>query len=732
MNNHIYIGASEFAEAHGFKPSEIKKDGFKIIADNNYLILAGKDSYHYSKISLRFKGRNRRTFQKQWEEFCGRLWRRPSFHDSRDFNRECGFDLLDATGSLYAVYAFLEQLGMRWYLPYEDIGIVYPDLKNILVKKQDIKREPAFSLRIFADGGKGQFTNEFLWMKSMGTGTSEVMPIYHSIGRLMDYPEREPKEYFAEINGRINYKSPKLTSKVLRNDFLKYLEITDKFYPDIAYACIGQPDGWSVIDSRDAAAGWDRISSRGKAGRFSAYYWNFIKDIRKIYMEKSPGKKFSVFAYGVTNRIPEKLDKVPENVLVFFAESSQDWMLPRFKAQEKFRDEWSKKINDKKQFMVWEYYTRHSQRYNFPPVPIIFTKALQKNFKWLYNNASGILTESGWTVGKERQRVKLITPRIGISHLTLYLHSKLCWDKNLDMDKVLEEYYTLFFGPAKAEMKEFYEFAEKVWSRPVEKTISSSGGFITRKDVKDFFKILDRAKQKAGDSIYHKRIALIASEMEPLKTLHDKLKRTGPKVRAYYAPSKPEIDGDLDKEFWTKKSYSFYTLKDMMTGSVPKHVKTEASFRWLKDNSALVIGVKCFETKMNKLNESCTDRDSSAIFSDDNVEIVIDTNGGIKPTIVVNPAGTIYDHCITKNAEDLSSFYTVKKVAVKKYDTYWTVEILIDAKEISGKKPTTFYPWGINVCRQRMAGNTPEYYMLSPSGTKFNDSRAMGNLYLRK
>ena len=34
--------------------------------------------------------------------------------------------------------------------------------------------------------------------------------------------------------------------------------------------------------------------------------------------------------------------------------------------------------------------------------------------------------------------------------------------------------------------------------------------------------------------------------------------------------------------------------------------------------------------------------------------------------------------------------------------------------------PTRSLPWGIQVSRQRMAGNTPEHYQLSPTGTAFN------------
>ena len=42
---------------------------------------------------------------------------------------------------------------------------------------------------------------------------------------------------------------------------------------------------------------------------------------------------------------------------------------------------------------------------------------------------------------------------------------------------------------------------------------------------------------------------------------------------------------------------------------------------------------------MDRLREGCKDRDSMAIFTDDNVEIRLETAQGIRPFIVVNPNG---------------------------------------------------------------------------------------------
>ncbi|MHC4874312.1 MAG: hypothetical protein ACYTFY_20865, partial [Planctomycetota bacterium] len=133
IKNQVYVGGSKFTKDLGVDLSDIKKDGYKIISKDNYLILAGKDSYHYTKLCERYfkesdlfrpRIHNNRLKQQIWEKYTGKTWRQPCYHDFRQFNYDYKFNVLDGTGTLYAVYAFLEQLGMRWFMPLEDIGIV--------------------------------------------------------------------------------------------------------------------------------------------------------------------------------------------------------------------------------------------------------------------------------------------------------------------------------------------------------------------------------------------------------------------------------------------------------------------------------------------------------------------------------------------------------------------------------------------------------------------------------
>lgn len=735
----VYLGESDATRKLGFSLEGLKRDGFKIVAAGNHVIVAGPQFYHFAKSFSLFRDVSRNEWQKKWEELTGHKWRFPPMTDYRDFSKECGFHTMDGTGTLYGVYALLEQLGMRWYAPIPDLGLVIPESKNLAVKVQTSKEEPEFPVRYFADCRVGwSIPDEFLWYKAMRVGSDRFVPIYHSVsGPIEIEPEQQPQEYYGRVEGRVDYKTPRFSSERLRDDTAAYLEEVDKHFPGIGYIGIGQPDGWSLIDSDDDTAGWDKFKERGQSGRYSDYAWDFNMAVRDRLKGKYPDKKFTVFAYGPTGKIPSQLKKVPDDVVIGFTQTSADWSLPERGHEPANRKEWIAAMNSPEQLLIWEYYLQHAPNYNFPPVPIIFPAHMKQSFDGLYDHALGFTAEIGWTASTiDTKAANMpIMARPWISHLMLYLHSKLCWNRNLDIEATMNEYFELFYGPAKAEMKEFFEFAETVWMRPEPRQITSAGGFLKPADVDHFFDILSRAKAKSGESIYGRRIAGVAGEMEPLKLLFEKLKRTGPSLQIKTAKEPPVVDGDLTKPFWRgddPQGYAFQPLREMLTGESPHHVDTHVAFRWVDDNSALIVGIECREPKMNRLVESCKEPDSTSIFGDDMVEIRIETAGGIRPFIGINSAGVIYDHCITERVEDLPAFYRVGQAAVKKYPDRWTVEVRIDAKPLSGARPTPYYPWGVNICRQRKAGNTTEHYMLSPSGTDFKEPTVMGNIFVRK
>jgi hypothetical protein len=729
----VYVGESEHTRRLGITLDDVKHDGFKIVAKDDYVALVGRE-FSIRPTLGKYAGLDSHKQRALWKEETGTEWRFPGITDMR--GQQFGVFVDDGTGTLYAVYDLLEQLGMRWYLPMADLGIVYPATKDVRIKPQELKREPHFAVRQF-NNGMGRYKDEWLWYKFMKLGTSRVFPQTHTLEYILDNRDAYPPEFFARIGGKLNPHVPRLSSEVVRAETVAYLEAMIKAYPRLEYVPISMPDGFMAIDEEDAKK-WRRPDAWGT---FSDYVWDFIVDVRQRVKAKHPHIKFSTFAYSEEKLPPNNVEKIPDDISISFCQNSTMWMYPNIRRDLQVREDWLKRIGNGK-MMVYDYYFDHAPSRNFPPVPVIFTRFMEENFRGMYGRATlGFWVDTSWHTGDEYKWCRSTLRRPGISHLMVYLHNRFAWDDKLDLAKTLEEYYRLFFGPAQKEMKEFYELSEEVWVRPVKRTISLTGGWLTAVDVGRYFDILKRAKAKAGDTIYGKRIDLIVSEITPLTYLFAQLKRTGPVVegwRRHYLPP-PVIDGDLEKEFWTERGATFsnegfrifFHLQDMFTGLTPPHVDTTVSFRWMTDHSALIVGIECMEPRMDRVKANGVERDSAAINEDDTIEIRVETPQGIRPVIIINPNGAVYDECITENVADLPTLYSAGAVAVKKYPDRWTAEVRIDTKPINGEKPSEYMPWGINVCRKRMAGNTVEYYMLSPSGTDFKDAGSMANLIIR-
>ncbi|MFM1918851.1 MAG: hypothetical protein RLZZ303_485, partial [Candidatus Hydrogenedentota bacterium] len=591
VKNHVYLGESEATRKLGFSLAGLKRDGFKIVAAENHVIVAGPQLYHFEKSFSGFHKVPRFERQKVWEERIGHKWRFPPMIDYRDFSEEFGFHTFDGTGTLYGVYALLEQLGMRWYAPIPDLGMVVPESKNLAIKVQNTTEEPEFPVRYFVDCKVGaSIPDEFLWYKAMRVGSDRFVPVYHSVsGPIEISPEDQPQEYYGRVGGKVDYHTPRLSNERLRADTAAYLEAVDQHFPGIGYISIGQPDGWDALDSEDVAAGWDKFEQHGRFGRYSEYSWDFNIAVRDRLKGRFPGKKFTVMAYGITNMKPPHLQKVPEDMVIGFTQTSASWRLPERGHELPYRNEWIAAMSDPEQLIIWEYYLQHAPNYNLPPVPVFFPSTMKQSFDGLYDHALGFIAEIGWSAGNfDAKTANMpIMARPWISHLMLYLHSKLCWNRQLDIQATMDEYFALFYGPAQAEMKEFFTFAESVWLRPEPRQITAAGGFLKPADVDRFFDLLGRAKAKAGDSIYARRIAGITGEMEPLKLLFEKLKRTGPNLQIKTAPAAPVVDGDLTKPFWRAddpQGYAFQSLRDALTGESPHHVDTRVAFRWVDDN----------------------------------------------------------------------------------------------------------------------------------------------------
>ena len=741
FRSRLFVGQSAATKALGFTLEDVKHDGYKIWAQGDDVIVAGHDIDWYTEYGFSSDRLDNVDRSGRWREFTGHKWRSPMFLYSRENMIRTGppleFHPQIGSGTLYAAFALLEQQGFRWYAPFqspdEDVGKVIPRKKDLVVPDQETKREPAFAIRNF-----GYYTatrEDALWIKSMGVGMAEFQIPWHASGRILDY-EEDP-DLAGRINGKPDFSAPRLSGEKFRATFLEYLDCVNRWYPQpLPFVSFCQPDGWSAIDDEDKQNGWDRIATRGQSGRFSDYNWDFATNMRERYNAKYPGntQRKLVYAYSGTQRIPESLSEMPDDVTIYFTHHSDKVHLSDYRPLAR---EWLAKIKDAKQFVFYDYYYEHTlYKGERPPVPYVFTENLKQNFEIMVDHCHGWLLEgmvTDWRGGTARGFY-----RPAINHLMVFLRNRMTWNRELDLDKELDEYCTLFYGPAAEEMRELLRFAEEVWMRKEPRLVTASTGYLKEADVPKFFDLLDRAKGKAGDSVYGRRIALLAQEMEPLKKVFQGLRRQGPELRAFRFTDQqePQVDGDLTKPFWwyrneIKPEYTFYPLKDMFTGETPRHISTLVSFRYT--HGSLFLAVNCLEPKMDRIQASCTAPDNPDIWSGDFVEIRLETPNGRQPLIVVNPSGAVYDSDSTlPRTEDLPTFYRVAACAVRKLADRWTVEVRIDEAALGAGMPTQSFPWGVQVSRQRLACNTPEFYQLSPTGTAFNRNfEMMANLHAR-
>ncbi len=709
----IYVGESEYTKKLGFDLEPVKKEGFRVKTGNNYVIVAGRD-IHYQPFPYD------RTDQKErarWQEFCGQKINVPQVNAGGPFLKELDIYMNDDTATWYAAAALLEQLGVRFYMPYEN-GTVIPQMKDIMIKDQDLVRIPKFPARQGYPYYVHRDPDAFKWFKRLGWGASEVLYNNHTTVDIINSPEirKEHPEYYAVIGGvRSNDPSfkhpvPKLGDPGFRQSSINYLRKTFDAYPILQGNALGMPDGFGAIDEEDKKK-WEPNKELGS--KFSNYVWDYWVWAAGELKKTHPDKYLMSMVYTTYLEPPTNYRVLPDNVAITICYWTT-WLTDPARAKYllPIRDQWMKILPSKK-MMVWDYFLHYRKAQ--PRIPAFFTKLLQEDMQVLQGKSAGKFIE---ILGDFYRKGGPRLEAPGLVHMTCYWQSKLFWEPDMNREKMLDEYYELYFGPARAEMKEFYEFAEHAFMNPVPRSKQTAESLKAHNDK--YFEILTRARVKAGkDSVYDLRIVQIENEVMPLKKMHEGLKRTGPSFRF----SKPHDtfvpDGDLTKKFWTHPN-NWITMVDLVTGEPIANNSTRAALRMDPAKKQLFIAVECNEIRMNKIRAGAVGRDDIEIFNDDVVEIYLETPERSYFKIVVNSNGAILDECTDRDIIERDSMPVMWnpdiKANVKKFPDKWTVEIVIPTNDFGSLGPTADYPWGINIGRTRFAGGQMHLSAIAPTG----------------
>ncbi len=691
--NVIYVGESVYTRQLGLSTKDLKSDGFRIISGKGWLALFGRESEpSYGSIN-------------------------PSTYPF-SYSEKTGISKYGETGSLFAVYRFLENnCGMHWYMP-GDLGEIVPKSSEIKVGKIDYTKWPDFSYRnMYYDAFSVAGGDEALWYRRAGFGAAYPVTITHSFFFLNKYAKDHP-EYFALLDGE--------------RDF-------DKTCVGKGSLCLSEPgtlaafvaDACKYFDDNPGANiypvmpndGWERKcecprcrnktdKSMGSEGEFSDYLWDFVNKVA-IEVEKThPGKLIGCCAYEHYLKPPKNIKKLNSNVAVMICKMRYLYWNKKYKSDmNALIDDWKKKTDH---IDVWEYYL-FASGYDIAlrGLPVFFPSITAQDLRHLKGISGGEFVEAeSWLPGlaesQTLHRPELITPN-------LYITGKLYWDTSLDPERLMDQYCKDMYGPAQGEMRSFWKNAEHLWSDvDVSKRKGESlagpedcARLYTPDRLNTLLSYLNKAAAKTRENtLESKRIDLLKSEVEPaVKRMTDPQLTTRPRLSVPYAGVPPAIDGNPDDACW-KSAAKLNFSDDIMGGDAA--YKTHASILW--DDKNLYLAFVNDEPNTAGMVLRQSKKDASAIWDDESMEMFFEPQAKTAGEseyyqFIINANGVVWDAHFKEGVAVPTDWDSNCTVKTKIENGKWTLEAAIPLDSmglgnLNGKTVTA------NFYRSRSNGDT--------------------------
>jgi len=487
----ILVGESKFTEALGLSAEALEPDGFTILSRPEALIILGKDDPRVNP----------------------QAWRS-----------------LGSAGTLYGVYRFLEELGVRFYYPGE-VGEVIPQQATIAVENLNIADAPYFALRLVQPPLNTPETN--LWMRKLGCGaTSYPQASCHSFGGWSKkYQETHP-EYFA-LHGEkrishICFSDPGAREQMIE-DAKAWLAGHDAdLYP---YFTVMQNDG-APGPCRCPLCEPRLHPEQGWYGLQSDLVAQAAVEVAEAIQDDLPDRGIIIGAYNDYTVPPVEVEALPANVGVCIFKHRQ--LLYDQEARQRVYEVIEGWLAlEPREVSFWEYYNFDCWGgAKWGGVPAVTTAFIAEDIRRLkqLSGASGIplAGELVFCDGRLKEHFEDRLWWLGLDH---YVTAKFLWNPDLNREAMLDEFYQQFFGPAAEPMKELYSRAEEVWvngdhggrnlygAKEVASVqqLSAEGmlafspwdTLFTEDIVQELVGYLEEAEAAAADAPYRERVGLV-------------------------------------------------------------------------------------------------------------------------------------------------------------------------------------------------------------------------------
>lgn len=737
----IYVGPSPFIEALGVQTRDLKHDAYRIVSGANWLVLAGRDipfmqqrgaqATELLKLAGMKPGAEHDKVWEKWYALSGGKWSLPYSQLWKDYNKELGIWAQDEHGSFNAVVDILRSLGMRWYMPGE-IGKVLPKRDRVALPMVNRTVEAEFPVR-FANMRRFGQKDDAMWELWMGfSRAADVIDAtfpQHGINAVTDVRTEDalfahpgaqppkPESYYAMfggqrrvvgrvLKGKAQSGKECLSSPGLLAENVRYVLARGSIL-EAPMESVMPSDGYTAICQCELCKGKD-TPELGATGVLSNYAWGYVDRVAREVAKVNPGMKVLGTSYGSYRHAPTNIDHFSPNVVVCITQHRSDFIQrPDAKAQYlEYRKGLLSKVAPGRNLLMYEYYRGDVHTPHFNP------HAIAEDLRSLKGICLGDIID----VDRE---AALEPGRMVVQGFDLYVTGRCYWDADLDVDALVDEYCREFYGPASVEMKAMIAFGEANWL-----TITKEHA-----KIETTLQLLRAAQAKVTpDTIYGKRVALIADYLAPLEKLRtqSQIVRTDvPDVQVDERLSRDiVIDGKLDDAFWQSlHASSRGKLNPLVAGTKPG-AETRVWCGWADDH--LYLGITCFIKNGTAPVNTANKHDDMAMWKGDCIEILIEPPGHSYYQIAISPSGFVTDQDWALDKAKRLDWESEVEVKTTINEDRWTVELRIPAagaeqekilplQRIAGGKPTEAFPWYFNICRQRVQGDNLELTAFSPT-----------------
>jgi hypothetical protein len=364
-------------------------------------------------------------------------------------------------GSLYSVYEFLEQLGVRWIMPSE-LGVMVPARKDIALKNWMIAQEPDIHTRI---NGVHLTSPEFIeelnlwtvrmrcnagfnakWSEKIGgsVGSGRTGHNYRSLIDL-DLYDSHP-EYFSLLDGkREDPRTTRYWKMCLSNPDVRRIAVEKTITylqanPQIDFFSLMPTDGRRWCQCEECKKLQDDKTNQ------SGPVFDFACHIIERVASRFPNVLFPVSSYG-DYTLPPKGFQPPKGLMlrvVLHGNYSRPVTDPANKKMMDILDAWKPY-----QLPLAAYFYTWKMAYKELPWPLF--RPLVEDIRLMRDHGTVMAYfQSGgqnW----------------GSNGLQYYMGVKALWDVDMNVDKVYLDYCCKGYGPAAESIEKYYNTLWQAW-----------------------------------------------------------------------------------------------------------------------------------------------------------------------------------------------------------------------------------------------------------------------------